>query len=119
MQRIIFTNKELKDEHTVACYGLKDKFTVHLVLRLGGNGFMYLYVKVLAGNAITLDVEPSDMIGDVREKIRSHQRLVFAGTHLEDGQRIVDYGLQYESTPTLHMGFGMQMQILVKIATGN
>ncbi|KAG2560518.1 polyubiquitin-B-like [Panicum virgatum] len=120
MQRLIFHSNELKDEHTVGCYGIKDKSSVHLVLRHGGNCDMFVYVKVLAGgDAITLEVEPSDTVGDVREKVRSHQRLLFAGTRLEDGRRIGDYRFQYErSTPTLHLDFGVQMQVHVRTATG-
>ncbi|CAL5066644.1 unnamed protein product [Urochloa decumbens] len=74
----------------------------------------YIYVKMLAGNAITLEVDPSDMIDNVREKIHGYQRLCFDGKYLEDGRTLADYEIQSEST--LHLDFGMQ--ILVKTTTG-
>ncbi|CAL5078897.1 unnamed protein product [Urochloa decumbens] len=69
---------------------------------------------MLAGNAITLEVEPSEMINNVREKIRGYQRLVFDGKQLDDGRTVADYQIQNDST--LHLDFGMQ--ILVKTSTG-
>ena len=117
-QRLIFDGKQLEDKHTLADYNIKEWSTLHLILRLSGNchicGYRYIYVKMLAGNGITLDVEPSDLIDNVREKIRGYQRLVFAGKHLEDGRTLADYKIQNEST--LDLDFGMQ--VLVKTSTG-
>jgi len=64
--------------------------------------------------AITVEVEPSDTIDDVREKIHGHQRLVFAGKHLEDGGTLKGYNIHNGST--LHLDFGMR--IFVKTISG-
>ena len=68
------------------------------------SGDMQIFVKTLTGKTITLEVEPSASIDNVKQKIQNTgvsvdgKCLYFGSRFLENGRTLADYNIQKEST---------------------
>ena len=82
--------------------GIVKESTLHLILCLRGG--MQIFVKTLTGKTITLEVEPSDIINDIRAKIQDSEGIVKESTlhlvlHLRGGMQIFVKTLTGKTTP--------------------
>lgn len=85
-------------------FGILMALTLCFALSVSASA-MQLFVKTPTGKTITLEVEPTDSIEAVKDKIQEkesipphQQKLTIGVTELEDGCTLPDYNIQKEST---------------------
>lgn len=105
-QRLIYANRALADGRTLANYNIQGETTLHLKLRLR-LGEMQVFVRLVDGKTITLKVDRSDTIYNVKAKIQdwegtppNMQRLHSGGRDLDDGLTLADYNITNDATLT-------------------
>ncbi len=106
-QCLILSGKELQDGHILSEYKIQEKAVLHLI-PITPCTAMVIYVKTLTGDVISLEVEPSDKIANVKKEIQNYegipsdqQLLYFIGQELEDCSTLMDYNIPNEATLSL------------------
>ena len=98
-QKVVFEGRLLEDGRVLADYNIKKGDTLHLRLRAAvPNSTFRIFVKTPLGKTIILVVKGFELINEIKTKIEEtlgippeHQKLMFAGTELEDKLRLLDY----------------------------
>ena len=100
---LIFNETKLENDKTFEYYNVNKNST--LDLKISYSPKFKITIKTLTGKQIILNVENSDTIGSVKEKIEmklsipiDQQALIFKGKILENDKTLVDYGIEKEST---------------------
>ena len=121
-QTLIFAGQQLEDNKMLFEYNIKNKSALQLVL------IIQIFVRLVEGKQLTLDVEPSDTIETVKKKIEvieglkpEQQKLIFASQFLEDNKTLSEYKIKDQST--LHLvirlrGIKKFIRIFFKTLTG-
>lgn len=99
---IVFGGRKLSDHEILRERGLQDGSTVDLVLKLQGG--MKIYVKTLTGKTLTIEIEPTQLIEDLKFKIQDtegipvdQQRLIFLGKQLTDHRTCEEFGIEQDA----------------------
>ena len=69
---MVFVVKEVGYGTTLSDYNIQNESTLHLVLRLR-DGTLQIFVKILNGKTIALDVEPNDTFQNVKAKVQDKE----------------------------------------------
>ena len=66
---------------------------------------MQIFVKLLTGKVITIDVQAADTVLDLKKKVASvekieidKQKLIFSGNTLENDKKLTEYDIEAQST---------------------
>ena len=110
-QKLILNGKVLLDNRTLNDYNIQNESTLTLILiKKQGNCY---FIKTSNGQIISLDVEPSSTIEEVKAKIKNkenipidEQRLIFDGRQFEDNRTFADYKIQ--KGETIHLIFRLR-----------
>ncbi len=86
---------------------------------------MQVFIKTVSGKAITIEIESSDTIRNLKKQIEAkegvcpdQQIIVYSGQQLEDYKTLADYSIEKEATVRFFSKILGGMQIYVRSLTG-
>lgn len=68
---MLFIGKYLSDHRTLSYYNIQNESTLNLIIRYSSG--IQIFLKTLNGKTITLVVEPSDTIADLKIKVHDKE----------------------------------------------
>lgn len=105
-QILIFSGIKLEDSMKLADCNIKNESIIDLAVKMLGG--LQIFIKLLNGKTITLNIEATDTIGRIKEMIQSKegipielQRIIFAGRDLQN-ERTLDY-YNFQKSSTIHL----------------
>jgi len=104
-QTLIFSSKQLEDDKTLADYNIQNQSILSLVLKFKvSNEVIQIFVKLLTGINLTLDMGTLDTIEKVKKKIQDkegipseQQALIYSGLSLDDKKTLAYYNIENQS----------------------
>jgi ubiquitin C len=107
-QDLLFGKHSLQDNHTLGDYNIRNTAAIYVAYKTYGGSNMQIYVKSLTGKVTALQVESTDTVGIIKQKIHDkeripldQQRLIIGGKQLEDRYTLTDYNIVNDSS--IHM----------------
>ena len=107
-QHLTYAGQQLENGRRLSDYNVPKESTLYLSLKPRGG--ILIFVKTLTGKILALNVEPSDMIKNVKLKIQdkegippSQQHLIFRRQELKDHQTLDEYKVTEKSSVHLRL----------------
>ena len=119
-QKLILNDKELGNDKILEDCDIKDDSIIYCEQK-NNNSNIKIYIKMLTGKLFDLEVNQTDTIKIIKDKINTkenippeQQGLVFAGKTLEDWKTLCDYSIKNESTLHLVLRLNSVRKLTIK-----